>query len=577
MRDRWIVALLLALPFALYANAFRNDFVFDDHLTFLRNEAIRSFDTLPKLFNDYRPLRYMSFAIDYAVSGNSPWGYHLFNTIYHGVVSVLVFVVLRRLAGPVAALAGALLFLAHPAHTEAVAYISGRRDLLSTLFFLLGLLCWLEFNRTARRRWLGFFVLAWGAALGVKEMAVTLPAICALHDVLLEPEKARRRWWLYAGGLVLAGGAAVAIALSGATEQPTWHGGSAAANFATSARLLVHYARLFLFPLHLLGDYSYDAYPLSRSFLEMRVILSLVAIGGGVAAAILCRRRAPLVSLGLAWFVVTLLPVLHIIPFHELATDHYLYLPSVGGCLLAGLALDRLAARFGRRPAWAALAVLFLAFSARTVVRNLDWKDSETFWRKIVEDAPRCARANGNLGIVYAQRREWPAAAHYLERAVEILPDYVFARTQLGRIYRDQLGRAAEGTAQLEEALRLARAAKNPTVSPGHICFLLQRPGEAIPLLESDIRRGRHPRSALKLIVVCHQMLGAGAEAAGKADEAKRHFSRALEACERLLLELPRDAQLLGQALALAEKTGNRRRAAEFASRAAALRGSSGR
>jgi tetratricopeptide (TPR) repeat protein len=569
VRDRHVFLLLLAIAFGLYANSFAGDYVFDDLSTFRRARIQDQgfFD----LADDYRPLRYLSLRVDEAIFGNRTWGHHVTNTILHGVAAFVVFATLRRLAGPAAALAGALIFVTHPVHTECVAYISGRRDVLTTIFYLLGFLAWLEFNRTSRRRWPAAGLGAYALAYGAKEMAITLPAACVLYDLLLDPERARPRLRLYvAMGIVAAALAVHVLFFSGATRQQEWHGGSMASNFATSSRLLVHYAMLLVFPLRLLGDYSYYAFPLSRSFLEGRVLLSLAAIALGVGAAVYARRRAPLVAFGLGWFLVTLLPVLQIKTFHELAAEHYLYLPSVGFCLLAGLGFVRLKAVAGTPVAWIALGTILALFSVRTVLRNPDWRDSETFWRTTAEAAPDCARAHFNVGMVHAQRAEWKLAAACIERAIAIRPDYLNARRQLGRVY-GFLGRVGDARAQWEQALAFAKRAKSPAIGPADFCIMLDRHDEAIELLEDNLANDLRVEKSLERLVLCHKVLGTKAGKALRREEGLSHYRSALRAAEKLLLLRPEDKKLLLEAAELAKAIGDRIRSDELSRRAARL------
>jgi tetratricopeptide (TPR) repeat protein len=381
---------------------------------------------------------------------------------------------------------------------------------------------------------------------------------------------------LYAAGAG-AGLLAVALVLLGGATRQGWHGGSWVSHYATAAGLVPHYALLLVFPLRLLGDHSYDAYPLSHSFLEPKVLVSLAALALGIWVAIRVRRRAPLVTFGLGWLLLTLLPVLQIKPFHEIAADHFLYLPSVGFCLLAGLGFDRLRARLGPRVAWAALAVVLVAYSARTVIRNRDWRDGETFWRATLATAPRCARANFNLGIIYAQRARaakdpaeknslFNTAAPYMRRAVEIRPDYATARVSLGRVLRE-LGDKQGAREQWEEALRILERMEWPSVDPGSVHILLEQFERAIATYEGMVARGFREDTALRGLMMCRWYLAGKAAVEGRREDAIAHFRKALAAAERLLLVKPNDRALLKDAADLAKETGDRRREAALRAR----------
>jgi Tfp pilus assembly protein PilF len=555
MKRLAVAALLLAVACGLYANALGNGFVFDDLSTFAKNEALKRGAVL-ELLADYRPVRYLSFLLDRAVSGDDPWAYHFLNAIHHGLASFLVYLVLCRLLGEGwAALAGALIFVTHPVHTESVAYVSGRRDLLTTAFALLAFLAWLRFRDDPRPRWLGAALISFLLALGAKEMAITLPVLCLLVDLLLGTASARRRLPLYAAVAAVTGGAIAAILLSNVTHQQEWHGGSASAQLGTSLRLVVHYAGLFLFPLRLVADYSPDAFPLSRSALEARAVLAGSLVAAAIAAAVLLRRRAPLVSLGIGWFLVSLLPVLHVVPFHELAAEHHLYLPSVGLCLLAGLGFRRGSER-APRTALLLLLVVLGAFGVRTVVRNRDWRDSETLWAATVRDAPRCARARANLAVVYAARGDWSDAALELERAIEIRPGYTLARLHLAKVHL-AMGKVPEARMQLEEALRLARAERRSEVLVGDVQRLLGRCDDAIGAYEESIRRSTRAAPSLRGVLACRLELG--------------DYPAALDAAERLVLLEPESPALLEQAAALARQVGDEKRAVLYSLRARQL------
>ncbi|MHC4831238.1 MAG: glycosyltransferase family 39 protein, partial [Planctomycetota bacterium] len=197
-------ALLMGLALALYANALGNDFVFDDLSLLRKNPAIRDpgllWDALTRPgASSYRPVRTASFAIDFALSGDRTWAYHLLNALYHGLTAVLVHAVVGRLSrSRAAALCAALLFVAHPVHTESVAYISGRRDVLTGLFCLLGFYAYLRFREAGRWRWLGLAGVSLLLGLGVKEMAVVLPALVFAHDLILDRAALRRHAPIYA-------------------------------------------------------------------------------------------------------------------------------------------------------------------------------------------------------------------------------------------------------------------------------------------------------------------------------------------------------------------------------------------
>lgn len=457
---------------AVYANTLDNGFVFDDYFMVVENEAIR----LPlqewwKIFGgdgrwvgSYRPLRTLSYAVDYRLGGMRPFVYHLSNLVYHWTAAFLVFLVTLRLLAAgrapatVPALGIALLWAIHPVQTESVAYISGRRDVLAGVFFLLAFYAFLRFRspRSGRTRvgWGLAAVVAFLGAVLAKESAFVLPLVCFVHDFCREYETdegvggnvVRIGWrhrWLYGPLLVLAAGAAwyyapywsVILAMQREGVVAVW---------ATVPRIWLHYITLLLFPLTLNADYS-NAFPLSSSLWEWRVLASIAGVVFLLWFVVRRLERGDrLPALGVLWFAVTLLPVSHLLPHPELVAEHYLYLPSFGFCLLVGVALLRVAAflrgwqAYGHWHAWVSVglgAVLLAGYAVRTVVRNGDWQDELTLWRKTVETAPTSARAHHNLAVALSLQGDLAAAEASFQRALAADPTYGPAYTGLAEVY----------------------------------------------------------------------------------------------------------------------------------------------
>src|SRR5262249_48983466 len=146
-----------------YWNSLLGEFVGDDHIVVERNRDIRSLSYIPKLFHqnywgegyedqgNYRPLTNVSFAVNYAVGGLEPFGYHLLNVLLHAANGALVFLLIRRYTKhEYLSLAAALLFIVHPVHVEAVSQIAGRTELLAGVFCLLSWFSYINKERGKR-------------------------------------------------------------------------------------------------------------------------------------------------------------------------------------------------------------------------------------------------------------------------------------------------------------------------------------------------------------------------------------------------------------------------------------------
>ncbi|MHC4974181.1 MAG: tetratricopeptide repeat protein [Planctomycetota bacterium] len=386
-RIAWV--LIACLAFLAYVPVLSGGFVYDDERFIERNPPVTHLTAanVVRYFTDptsqsvvghdiYRPLRTLEFAIDWAVSGGRPWFFHLRSVLWHALACVLLYAVLRRLLeSDVPALLGALAFALHPVHTESVAWITSRSDVLLLFWFLLALLLYL------RERPL-LAALAFLGALLSKETAVFFPAAVFLVDLFRRADLQPLRRWIWYGVYAMTAFAYVvfwvAIVAGGRPENVghlggEWWGGSYGMTVLTMTKGFLHYARVIAFPVHFTIDYHV---PVSTGVGagEIVAILILAAI---VAAAI---RGGPRSRLALAWFFLALLPVSNLIrPIGIPTAERFLYLPLVGVALWAGPVLAR-----HRRLAAAVLACLFVLTFARSRI----WRSNDSLWLAAEKVAP---------------------------------------------------------------------------------------------------------------------------------------------------------------------------------------------
>lgn len=487
-------ALLLfaGLSALLYANSLRNDFVFDDHHLILLNRGIQDLTQYPKalmwdvqrapsLPSDrgavHRPLRTALLAVQFHFFDMHPTGYRIVSILLHILNGSLVFVIFRMVFGrPWPALFAASLFLVHPIQTESVAYISGQRDVLFTTFYLAGFLSFVQYRATQQARWLAAAAMAYLFSLLSKEMAITLPVTCAVYDLVralpgpapaVSPPVRKAVWgevrgllsrdrWLYSAGASLLGVALFYfVFVANPSQTRTLYGGGLGPTLNTSARIMVHYLKQLVFPVTLNADYSYNAFPVSTSIADPRGLLAgllLAGAGYGLARLLRLDRWA---AFGGLWFFITLLPVSQLIPHHELLAEHFLYLPSVGFCLVAACAVERgLAVRRYAAPVAAGFATLLLLLGIRTVVRNRDWKDDLTLWSKTVQTAPQSARVRLNLALALRGHQQLEEAIEQFRAYSAIRPESPSGEIGMGDTYR-QMGHYEEAITRFRRALEL--------------------------------------------------------------------------------------------------------------------------
>lgn len=486
---RALAALAVVVAVAsLYARTLGRDygFVFDDHALVENNEAIRDLRNVPAIFGaaavregpiaerkrgldpGYRPLRMASYALDHALFGGEPRGFRLTNIVIHALNALLVLAIARRFVPGLAALLIALAFALHPAATECVTYISGRRDVLFAFFYLAAWRLFLDGRegKGARSRaaaTVPLFVLA----LAAKETAISLPLVCLGSDLALGGcRSARAHWKTHAAlFLVAVGGGAYTLLVKspGTVEDVPRLGGSIGLAALTMARVLWHYAGLVFFPAKLTADYSFDAFPASESlFAPVTTALALAGLGAVVYAIVRAARAGSRMEAALAvLFFATLGPVSQVIvPHPEPIADRHLYVPAIFLFLLAGrLAMRAVAARpFARGALAAAAALAVLGLGARAALRNRDFRSDETLFLAAAEAYPRCARANLALADAYMKSSppRWREALDRLDRALEVLPEEGW-ETRLGGLRSEALFQRASARLALDmhaEALR---------------------------------------------------------------------------------------------------------------------------
>jgi tetratricopeptide (TPR) repeat protein len=484
MKRKWIMAgILILLPFLVYLNCLHNDFVYDDLPLVSRNPTIRGLHKVPSIFGvqkriaSYRPVRTASYALDYSLNrqlwnrieslsgkyngydrGLNPFGYHFSNLVYHIITVLLVFLVIRVLTGNyLVAFIAALLFSIHPVHTESVAYISGRRDILSTLFYLLGFYCFVRYRQSSKWKFSALFLLSYLLALGSKEMAVTLPLLCFCYDVVsriqieskdkqsnsykkvfraLKEVISRYRYYYLMLLIAATAFTGYKVWIKSPSQRQSFYGENIYQHFLTVAKIMVHYFKLMLYPLNLTADYSYNGFPLASSLAEPATFIALLVL----AVILYCLFRLliifPLFSFGLIWWFLTLLPVSQIFPHHELLAEHYLYLPSVGLFLCSALVIAKgIETKKWRTATLISLCIVVALLSARTVYRNRDWKDATTLWEKAVKVVPDCVRAQNNLGVWYYEQARYREALERHQVALSVNPGLADSLNNLGNVY----------------------------------------------------------------------------------------------------------------------------------------------
>ncbi len=419
----------------------------------------------------YRPLTLFTLALNYALGGLHPAGYHLVNVLLHAAACGLVWLLVRRLSRdtPLAALA-ALLFAVHPVHVEAVANVVGRAEVLATILLLAGLLTLLPPDgRPGLPRVLGATVL-FAAALLAKETAISYPPVALLALYLTAaPPRPPLRWWLMRAAILLVPlapyFAARHAALGGRLFRTTPAGvalnplvlATPTERVTGALEVLGHYTRLVFLPDRLASDYGLAVIDPRAGFTPMAALglAAAAALGVGVWAALRHRRRPPLAA-GLTLMLLASYGLISntVLLIGVSVAERLFYWPSVFALTLVALGtlhVWRTHCGPGGRLAGSArllrvlAALLLVGLAARSTVRVLDWRTNFTLLAQDVRTVPRSVHVNKNYAAVLMQLAAnmvaasdrdtlLAQAAEHLDTALRINPAYTDALALRARL-----------------------------------------------------------------------------------------------------------------------------------------------
>ncbi len=465
------VAIVVAVAVCAFFNSLDTPFIWDEPDSIVRNAFLKGVRNIPFLFSPtywrnyhpaatYRPIRESSFALDYMFWEVNPAGYHLTNLLIHSVNCVLVYFLLVRLmllsrrethsgySWFSVPFVSALLFAAHPIHTEAVLWIRNRSELLMFTFYLVSMMLFLAHERRPETKaGLGAYLFGlffFGLSLVTKEMSFSLPPILLLVIWFLFPKDTRLSsafklipFFLLAFLYLLM--KKYCLGMVSLHEVPL--GGGVSHHAGTVLWSLGFYLRYLLLPIGLSIDHCYFV-PDTFSGLELLLSAALVLV---LLAAFFeaVRRNWRLAAVSLAWISVSLLPVSNIIYIagRPLA-EQRLYLPSLGFCLLIGWLLVRLADSTAKSPLFRkkknmavllGLAVLILCISA-CLIRNEEWNSSVTLWETAAARSPENARVFNQVAMAYEKLGRYDEAITALQKAVAMEPVLLGPYLNLGRL-----------------------------------------------------------------------------------------------------------------------------------------------
>ncbi len=511
LKEHWVYIILLAFTFILYANTLSHDYTLDDAIVITDNmftqkgfagiKDILTHDTFLGFFKQekslvaggrYRPLSLVTFAMEWQFFGKSPGVSHFFNILFYALTGILIFLLLKRLLLlqqtkysylvhlPFIA---ALVFIALPVHTEAVANIKGRDEILSMLFSLVAANLFLKYLDEGKR----LNHLIWGAVclfLGLlsKENAITFFLVIPMMIWFFR--KSATKDYIPVMAAVIISSAVFLILRQSFTNTSInkevtelmnnpFYGMTVAQKYATIIFTFGKYLSVMILPITLTHDY-YPYQIAIHNIDSIGTIISFIICVAGLAIALLQLRKKTLLSFCILFFALTFSIVSNLVfPVGTFMSERFVFMPSLAYCIMlayliswiplyklqtAGLkqqenkkefdtAIKLANTNFFRnRIIQAVLVIVIGGYAVRTIVRNPVWKDNFTLFLTDVHNSPNSAKLNNAAGgELLAQSdkdtseeeriKKINQAKIYLNKAIKIYPLYNNAYLLLGNAY----------------------------------------------------------------------------------------------------------------------------------------------
>jgi tetratricopeptide (TPR) repeat protein len=488
-----VVGLALALVTLLvYLPVTRDNFLnYDDDDYVTENQVVQNGLTWTGIewafttgrASNWHPVTWLSHMTDCELFRLNPGGHHFVNVLFHAANTMLLFILLLRLTGalwPSAFIAA--LFAWHPLHVESVAWISERKDVLSTFFALLTLLCYAGYagGNCRRNYWLALLFFALG--LMSKPMLVTLPFVMLLLDCWplqrIQNKNLRRlafeKWPFF---LLTAISCTVTFfaqrneAVASLAKVPLQ------LRFENTMTAYTGYLFKTVWPTHLSVFY-----PLPRHIPWLVVAISAALLVFISTMVWLERKRSPCLPVGWFWFVGTLVPVIGLVQVGDQAmADRYSYFPLIGIFIAVTFTFEKWAGRFPFQKIVCVIAgVLILAICLVLTENQLRyWHDSESLFTHALAVTKDNAFARLNLGAALQDQQKFSEALIQYHEALRLDPNRHEVYNNIGKILSDQ-GKPQEALEYCRVAVQLDPKSSFSHDNLGIVLMELDRFNEAM-------------------------------------------------------------------------------------------------
>jgi tetratricopeptide (TPR) repeat protein len=491
-----VIIILLAIVSALvYSETTNFSYVADDgpliyeNTDFLENWGnlktafvsplpVKTYEPVPF----YRPIVSLSYFVDYHL-GKSIQNQHLFNLRAHLINTILLYLLIFLLFKNITLSTFTSLFFAlHPLHISSVVWISGRTDVIACIFFLLTMILFIkrkDYRKLPRQLLLAGSLISYVLCLLSKETTLALPLVLFVWDYLTEKKLTRKKIIPYIPFVII-------------TILYLWWRVRVIGNLGTGEpytssglfqRLLTVFPIYFYYFKKLILPFQFNFFPRVEtvtSLLNLKFLGSLIFFAGLLGLGIYLRKRAKEIWFGILWILVTLIPVLNLVPLYAPVKEWWSYIPSIGFCLILGkLATEGIRwdkkifeiKWFKRRPdeqmveagevpkrkkilgirtpalpdkIWLkashlfslffAILLIFYGFSIKSQAEV--FRKEIFFWRAMVKRAPYDAVTHNTYGVISQRRGAYRWAEREFKKAIEAKPDFAEAHNHLGMLYQ---------------------------------------------------------------------------------------------------------------------------------------------
>ncbi len=470
--------ILICIFFAYRPSLFNGFTCWDDNIYVVENETIRdlSWTSLKTIFTtdvslNYTPLTSLSFAGEYHFFKYTPFFYHLDNLLLHLAVVALVFIFTLRLSLslPVSMLA-ALVFGLHPMHVESVAWVTERKDVLYAFFYMLALIFYWDYLRKKRKIFYALSLLCGFLSILAKPMALSLPLVLFVLDWFYGRKFEKKLLFeKIPFGLVIFPIAWLTYNLNARIIDLKFPDA-----VLTWGWTLTFYLKKFFFPFDFLPLYELP-FPVKLSNLQFAGAFIIFIF---IIVSLIYFRKNRWLAFSFLFYFTSIFFLLRFDKSADLCivADRFMYLPSVGFCILLGVLAGRLFAWAKNQNLFYAVGLMAITLgclywlASATYQQCKIWGDGVAFWNKVLKHYPLSAMAYNQRALAYKEHGDLEKALADYTQAIVLLPNYDFALTNRGIVYK-QMGKFQQAYNDHSQAIAVNPDFSEAYLNRGNVLF----------------------------------------------------------------------------------------------------------